>query len=58
MARVNLVASQKILQELTALMREREHACNARETQLASGEAALRDASEDLFNRSTDQPLD
>ena len=36
-------------------MREREHACNARETQLASGEAALRDASEDLFNRSTHQ---
>ena len=48
---------EKILQELTALMREREHACNARETQLASGEAALRDASEDLFNRSTDQQL-
>ena len=46
---------EKILQELTALMREREHACNARETQLASGEAALRDASEDLFNRSTHQ---
>jgi len=46
---------EKILQELTALMREREHACNARETQLASGEAALRDASVDLFNRSTHQ---
>ena len=46
---------EKILQELTALMREREHACNARETQLASGEAALRDAAVDLFNRSTHQ---
>ena len=46
---------EKILQELTALMREREHACNARETQLASGEAALRDASEDLLDRSTHQ---
>ena len=46
---------EKILQELTALMREREHACNARETQLASGEAALRDASVDLLDRSTHQ---
>ena len=35
---------ERLLQELTALMRERELACAAREEQLATHEAALRDA--------------
>ena len=37
---------ERLLQELTALMRERELACAAREEQLATHEAALRDAAE------------
>ena len=35
---------ERLLQELTAIMRERELACAAREEQLATHEAALRDA--------------